>query len=241
MNYIEIFLKSADDFFSKKFLTLSFAPLLIALIVLFCLMLLGANEILHILKAAAIDGGIGFEVNFPVLAKILSFAAAHYILTILIYLFGIFLVLLFSIAIGVLTLGFLTPTVVKTLHKKYYSQYELSSVSTPKTLAVTLFIILKFLFFLLLSIPLMFVPIINSFVLGAVLFYLFYKLLVFDVVSNITDEKGIEQLLERNRPKLMFICFIFYLLALIPFFGLFLQLFFAIYLTHYFFTVLIKK
>jgi hypothetical protein len=239
MNYIEILSKTIKDFFSKKFLALSFTPLFIALIVLFCLMLLGANEVLHILKAAAVDGSIGED--FPILAKILSFAVTHYILTALIYLFGVFLVLVFSIVIGVLTLGFLTPIVVKTLHKKYYSQYELHSVSTSRTLAVTLFIVLKFLLLLILIIPLMFIPVINAFAFSAVLFYLFYKLLVFDVVSNIADEKEIKKLLARLYPKLMFVCFIFYLLALIPLIGLFLQLFFAIYLTHYFFTVLIKK
>ncbi|MDR0762017.1 MAG: EI24 domain-containing protein [Campylobacteraceae bacterium] len=238
MNHTEILSKTIKDFFSKKFLMLSFAPLFTALIVLFCLMLLGANEALHILKTAA-EGDIG--VNFPVLAKILSFAVTHYILTALIYLFGIFLVLVFSVIIGVLTLGFLTPIVVKTLHRKYYSQYQLQPVGVSKTLAVTLFIILKFLLFLLLTIPLMFIPIINVFAFNAVLFYLFYKLLVFDVASNITDEKEIGELLERIRPKLILICFIFYLLALIPLAGLFLQLFFAIYLTHCFFNVLIKK
>jgi hypothetical protein len=241
MNYVEIFSKSVKDFFSKKFLTLSFAPLFIALIALFCLMLLGANEVLYILKTMTIDGAVDFEVNFPILAKILSFAITHYILTVLIYLFGTFLVFTFGVIIGVLTLGFLTPIVVKTLHKKYYSQYELHSVSTPRTVVVTLFIILKFLLLLLLCIPLMLIPIINTFVFSAVLFYLFYKILVFDVASNIVNEKGIEQLLEQGRPKLMFICFIFYLLALIPLIGLFLQLFFAIHLTHYFFAILIKR
>ncbi|MDR0666676.1 MAG: EI24 domain-containing protein [Campylobacteraceae bacterium] len=239
MNYIEIFSKSIKDFFSRKFLTLSFAPLFAALIVLFCLMLLGANEVLHILKAAAMNGEIGAD--FPVLAKILNFAVTHYILTALIYFFGVSLVLVFSIIIGVLTLGFLTPIVVKTLHKKYYSQYELHPVNTPKTLAVTLFILLKFLLLLILTIPFMFIPIINTFVFGAVLFYLFYKLLVFDVASNIVGEKEIKELLGRLWPKPLIICFIFYFLALIPLIGLFLQLFFAIYLTHYFFAVLIKK
>ncbi|MDR1008379.1 MAG: EI24 domain-containing protein [Campylobacteraceae bacterium] len=241
MNYVEIFSQSVKDFFSKKFLTLSFAPLFIALIILFCLMLLGANEVLNILKTMTIDDVTGLEANFPILAKILSFTITHYILTVLIYFLGISLVLTFSVIIGVLTLGFLTPIVVKTLHKKYYSQYELHPVSTPKTFVITLSIILKFLLLLLLIVPLMLIPVINTFAFSAVLFYLFYKLLVFDVASNIVTKQDIKKLLERIRPKLIFICFIFYLLALIPLVGLFLQLFFAIYLTHYFFTVLIKK
>ncbi|MDR2790504.1 MAG: EI24 domain-containing protein [Campylobacteraceae bacterium] len=238
MNHIEIFSKSVNDFFSKKFLTLSFAPLFTALIVLFCLMLFGVNEILYALKIT-IDAA-EFEVNFPILAKILSFAAVHYILSGLIYLFGVFLVLTFGVVIGVLTLGFLTPIVVKTLHEKYYSQYELHSAGIAKTISITLFIVLKFLLLLLLCMPLTFVPIINGFAFGAALFYLFYKLLVFDVASNIVGEKEIKKILQKNGSKFMGICFVFYLLALIPLIGLFLQLFFAIYLTHCFFTVLIK-
>ncbi|MDR2635275.1 MAG: EI24 domain-containing protein [Campylobacteraceae bacterium] len=241
MNHIDIFSRSINDFFSKKFLLLSFAPLLIALAVLFCLMLLGASEVLDILQEATADGAAGLEEDYPILAKILSFAVVHYILAVLVYFLGTFLVVTFGVVIGVLALGFLTPTVVKTLHEKYYSQYELRPVSTPKTLKITLFIILKFLLLLLLSIPLMLVPIINTFVFSAVLFYLFYKLLVFDAASNIVGEKEIAELVERIRPKLIFICFIFYLMALRPIAGQFLQLYFAIYLTHYFFITLIKK
>ncbi|MDR2099932.1 MAG: EI24 domain-containing protein [Campylobacteraceae bacterium] len=241
MNYADIFSKSVNDFFSKKFLTLSFAPLLIALVVLSFLMFLGVNEILYVLESMSNDGAEGLEIDFPILAKILSFAVVHYILTVLIYLLGTFLVLAFSVVIGVLALGFLTPIVVKTLHAKYYSQHELHSAGTLKTLGITLFIILKFLLLSLLCIPLAFVPILNSFIFGALLFYLFYKLLVFDVISNIVDEKEIKKILNLMGMKLVLICFAFYLLALIPIIGLFLQLFFAIYLTHYFFAVLIKE
>ncbi|MDR1975613.1 MAG: EI24 domain-containing protein [Campylobacteraceae bacterium] len=240
MKHISVLSKSINDFFSKKFLTLTLLPLFIALGVLLSLALLGAGELLDILKAS-LDDGTALENSYPIISKILSFAIVHYLISIIIYFFGAFLAVIFSVIIGVLCLGFLTPVVVKTLHKRYYGEYELRSVSVAKTISTTIFILLKFLLLLILVIPLMFVPVLNILAINAPFFYLFYKLLIFDVTSNITDDVGIKELLRRGGVSLLFITFVFYLLALIPLVGLFLQLFFAIYLTHYIFTFLIKK
>lgn len=226
--------KSVKDFCSAKFLTLSFIPLLVSFALFSAIMVFGVNEIIGIIQngQSAEDGSL--------LSKILSFTIIHYILSTLLYLFGSFLVVIFSVFITVLILGFFTPIVVKTLHTKYYNAYPVKSFGVFKSISIILIDFGKFILIFLLCIPFMFIPIINIAVFNIPFFYLFYKLLTFDVTSNIFDEKNYTSNLRPLKGKLLLICLVFYLLALIPILGLFLQLFFAIYLTHYIFSALIK-
>ncbi|MFV0481276.1 MAG: EI24 domain-containing protein, partial [Campylobacteraceae bacterium] len=238
MNY-EIFNKSLKDFLSGKFLTLSFAPLLAAAIVLSILMVLGVKELLDLIQTFIDTNSIDpvFKEEYPWLVKILSYGFVHWIISAIFFTFGSLLVVVFSIVIAVLVLGFLTPTVVKTLHQKYYSHLPLpkETLSVSKTLLITLFIFLKFIGLLLICIPFMFIPLVNIIAFNAPFYYLFHKLMVFDVASNIFDESSYKKAIEPFKMQLIVITFCFFILALIPVLGLFLQLFFAIYLTHYIF------
>jgi hypothetical protein len=198
-------------------------------------MLLGTNEIVNI-----IQNSVDNE-HDSLLSKILNFAAVHYIISGIFYIFGSFLVVVLSIFIAVLALGFFTPIVVKTLHAKYYNTYPVKSFGTLKSISVIFINFWKFIFIFLLCIPFLFIPFVNIAVFNIPFFYLFYKLLVFDVASNIFDEKNYSQNLRPLKRRLLLTCLVFYFLALIPIFGLFLQLFFAIYLTHYIFSSLIKE
>ncbi|MDR1555081.1 MAG: EI24 domain-containing protein [Campylobacteraceae bacterium] len=234
MDYLNILDKSVKDFCSIKFLTLSFAPLLIALMVFFIIMILGVSEVISIIQSSEDIKDVSL------LSKILSFTVVHYILSSIFYIFGSFLVVIFSIFIAVLALGFFTPIVVKTLHQNYYKTYPLKSFGVSKSIFTMLIIFGKFILVFLLCIPFMLIPFVNIAIFNIPFFYLFYKLLTFDVASNIFDEKNYDLNIRPIKPKLIFISLIFYFLALIPILGLFLQLFFAIYLTHYIFSNLIK-
>lgn len=239
MNY-DILNKSFKDFFSPKFLSLSFAPLIAALVVLSILMFLGVSEIVELIKEGAQNGDFSFidESSYPLLAKILSFAVVHWLIAGLFYVFGIFLVVVFSVVIAVLTLGFLTPYVVKTLHVKYYSEIPLpkDTLSVFKTVLITIFVFIKFVLLLLVCIPFMFIPIFNIVAFNAPFYYLFHKLMTFDVASNIFSASSYNEALKPYTWQIFFITFCFFILALIPIIGLFLQLFFVIYLTHYIFS-----
>lgn len=244
MNY-DILTRSLKDFLSPKFLTLSFAPLLTAAVVLSILMFIGVGEIVDLIQAGSQSGDFSFidESSYPILTKILSYAVVHWIIAALFYVFGVFLVVVFSVVIGVLTLGFLTPTVVKTLHSKYYSHLPLPSdtVSISKTVLITLFIFIKFILLLLVCIPFMLIPIFNVLAFNAPFYYLFHKLMVFDVASNVFNKTSYKEALTPYTWQILFITFCFFIFALIPILGLFLQLFFAIYLTHYMFLKVVKQ
>jgi hypothetical protein len=151
------------------------------------------------------------------------------------------LVIIFSVIVAVLALGFFTPTVVKTLHEQYYAAYPLKSFKTHKSILFVLGCFVKFVLIFLLCLPLIFIPFINVITLHIPFFYLFYKLLSFDVISNMFDEKNYASNIQPIRHHLVIISLVFYFLALIPIIGLFLQLFFAIYLTHYIFSFLIEQ
>ena len=243
MNY-DILSKSLKDFLSPKFLTLSFAPLFVALIVLSILMFLGVNEVIMMIKTASASGDFSFvdEASYPILTKILSFAVVHWMLTALFYVFGIFLVVVFSIVIAVLTLGFLTPHIVKTLHKQYYSHISLpkDTLSVFKTVLITIFVFVKFILLLIICIPFMFIPIFNIIAFNAPFYYLFHKLIIFDVASNIFSASTYNKALKPYTWQILLITLCFFILALIPIIGLFLQLFFVIYLTHYIFSNISK-
>jgi hypothetical protein len=198
------------------------------------LMVFGVNEIISIIQSSQnIESG-------SLLSKILSFAVIHYVINALLYLFGFFLVVIFSVFITILILGFFTPIIVKTLHAKYYNTYPVKSFKTFKSISIIFVDFVKFILIFLLCIPFMFIPVVNIAVFNIPFFYLFYKLLTFDIASNIFDEKNYSLNLCPIKYKLLLICLVFYFLALIPILGLFLQLFFAIYLTHYIFLTLIK-
>jgi hypothetical protein len=235
---IEILKRSAKDFLSRRFLIMSFAPLIVALIVLGVLIFLGAGELIDALNIWLDDPQLG--VSYPMLAKLMSFAFVHYIIAIFVYFFGLFLVLFFSLVIGVITLGFLTPVVTRTLHAQYYSHLPLVQMNFASSLGGMGLIILKALGILILCVPFMFVPALNLIAFNAPFFYLFYSLLIFDVRSNICSKRDFIAAIKGRKMDLFLAVLAFYFCALIPVIGLFLQLFFAIYLTHFTFYCLNK-
>ena len=80
---------------------------------------------------------------------------------------------------------------------------------------------------------LLFVPVINLFIINVPFFYIYYKLVLIDVASNALSAKSFERSYKMGGGyKFALSAFIFYLLCLIPLVGLFFQLFFIIFLTH---------
>lgn len=231
---MSIFDKSLKDYLSAKFLGLSFATVLIPMIVMGILLVMGGSEIIDILTQGAQNDDFSFVdgENHPFLVTILKLTFVKWILVTLFYSLGTIFAVLLSLLIAMMVLGFLTPIVVSTLHKKYYSHIgelkPMNSIKVYKAMAMT---ILKFLVLLIVLIPFMWIPL----VINIPFFYLFYKLMVVDVASNMMDENRLKVAEKRWFSKLFFLSLIFFVLSLIPIIGIFLQLFFAIYFAHFFF------
>ncbi len=231
---MSIFEKSVSDYFSGKFLSLSFVIFLVPMCIFGILLVTGANEIIDIFTQGANTGDFSFlsENEYPFLTAILKFAVVKWIVVTLFYSLGVIFVVLFSLLVAMIILGLLTPMVVKTVHKKHYAHkpppQPMENIKVYKILSIN---ILKFLALFLISIPFMWIPL----VINLPFFYLFYKLVIVDVASNMMSEEKFNKIKKEKFGRLIFLSLCFFVLSLIPIAGIFLQLFFAIYFTHFFF------
>ncbi len=232
---MEILKKSINDYFSAKFLSISFLIFLIPLVIFGILLNLGANEIIELFSQGANTGDFSFisENEYPILTTFLKFAIVKWVIVTLIYSLGAVFVVLFSLICAMITLGFLTPYVVKTIHKRhYFAKTTIEPMENLKLYKILAVNILKFLALLLITIPFAWIPL----VINLPFFYLFHKLMVIDVASNMMKEHKFKELKNRIFGKILTLSICFFCLSLIPIAGIFLQLFFVIYFTHLFFV-----
>lgn len=222
--------RSIGDFFTPRFILLSFLPLAVSLASLVGLVIYFGDNIFAIFAQPQIElyaNGDGF------IAWLLSFSLVQFMITSSFYVVGIFLAIVLSVVIAAMITGFLTPYIVKFINQKYYNYNSTplpSNIRVFKLVGVTF---IKFILIFLICIPLLFIPIINLFILNLPFFYLFYRLMLIDVASNTSDSLVFEIDMQKGGGiKFFSASVIFYILTLIPFVGLFLQIFFVIFLSH---------
>lgn len=235
---MSLFERSLKDYLTPKFLGLSFATLLIPLIILFIVLIMGGSEFLEVLSTGADSGDFSFidSNEHPLLATILKLSIIKWILVTLFYVFGGLIAVLLSLLIAIIVLGFLTPIVVATIHKRHYLEVgSLKSIKTATSIRMLVMTGLKFLLLLIVAIPFMFVPLINFFAINIPFLYLFHQMMVIDVGSNMMDKAHFLSATKKHFASLLVLSVVFFALSIIPIIGIFLQLFFAIYYTHFFF------
>ncbi|WP_024954151.1 EI24 domain-containing protein [Sulfurospirillum arcachonense] len=227
--------KATKDFFSQKFLFMSLTPFIIPILVLGAIFLYGSNELFVLLRDGSVSGDFSYinESEYPTFAYLLSFSVVHWIVMTLFVLLGSFGVVLFSLVIAVITVGLLTPLIVKNVREKNYSHVKPAKADSIIFSLWHIFkIFMKFLLLLLCSLPFLFIPLFNFMVFQLPFFYLFYRLMMYDLVSvGISDDA--EKIIKENRVYLLIVMGIFFLLSLIPLLGLLLQVFFVVYLSHF--------
>lgn len=235
---MSIFEQSLKDYFTPKFLGLSAATLLIPLIILFILLILGGGEFFDILSQGAQSGDFSFlnGEEYPILASILKLSIIKWLLVSVFYLFGGLFAVLLSLLIAIAVLGFLTPVVVSTIHKRHYLKYGvLKSMNTTTSTKMIVGAVLKFVLLLIVAIPFMFIPLINFFAINVPFLYLFHQMMVLDVGSNMMDKEHFLKAHKKHFKSLVALSLVFFVVSIVPIVGIFLQLFFAIYYTHFFF------
>lgn len=231
---MSIFERSLKDYISPKFLSLSFATLIIPLLILGSLLVIGGGEIFDALSAGATSGDFSFidASEHPFLVALLRFGVVKWIIATLFYTVGGLFAVLLSLVIAMIVLGFLTPMVVSTLHKKHYQEigllHPMKSTTVFRMMGMTF---LKFFVLFIVCLPFLFIP----YIINIPFFYLFYKLMIIDVGSNIMDYENFKAFEKKWFSKLILLSAAFFFLSLIPVIGIFLQLFFATYFAHFFF------
>ena len=228
-----LFALSFRDFWTKKIILWSFLPLIAVLVIFFTLFIIGGGALLDSVKTGLETGHYGFIEEHKIIAWILHLGVVHWLMTILFYSLGSILVIIFSVFIALMIAGLLTPIIVSEIDARHY-QFNIQ----PKAHFLTVikdmsWVLLKFAGLFLICLPFCFIPALGFAVIQLPLFYLFYKFFLIDIYSNtLSHEEYMVQVKKGGDSSFIFACFIFYLLCLIPLAGLFLQLFFVIYLTH---------
>ncbi len=222
------------DFFTFKFLKFTLIPLIFSLLFMIVLNILGFSLLLDYFNSL-------FQVDTD--SFLAWFYSLHFIkiFTILTaFLFSGFTVIFTSVFLALFITSFLTPLIVKEINAKYYQQ-ESKSISCFHIFFEIFKIFLKFIGLFLLCTLALFLPFINFFAYYLAFYYLFHKLLILDVTSSALNEKNFIAMRTKPLPfEFRFSTLCFYLLSSIPFLGLFLQVFFVIFLTHLTYQKILK-
>ncbi|MDD3462527.1 MAG: EI24 domain-containing protein [Sulfurospirillaceae bacterium] len=235
---------SLKDYFSKKFMLLSIAPLAIPLVLFgFLLVYVGGEFSVMMADSASGQSVVVDQATHPIIAWLLGFYIVNWLVVTLFYLFGTVFVMLSSLVVAVIVIGLLTPFIVSIIRKRHYPSLQpYNDVSFIDSFFALLWIFAKFLVAFLVALPFLLVPFLNILIFYIPFFYLFYKLMILDMLScGIADKKTLLGISKEYQTTLLVTLFGFFMLSLVPFAGLFLQTFFVIYLSHFFFQKVTLK
>ncbi len=223
------------DFFTLQFLKFALIPLVFSFILMVFLAVFGFSALLNYFNSLFNVGEDSFWAWFYTLHFV------QILITIISFLFSGFIVVFASVFLALFITSFLTPFIAKEINQKYYHYNNTNEVSTLKTIFEIFKIFIKFIGILLLCTLALFLPFINIFVYYLAFYYLFHKLLMIDVTSTILDKESFKNFHSDFSPlEFKFSTLCFYLLSSVPLLGLFLQVFFVIFLTHLAYQKILK-
>lgn len=172
---IEMLSLCINDFFKKKFILLSILPFILSLLAIGLVLIFGANELFDLLKQSLISTDFSFidETKQGFLVSLLSFDITRILVMSIFYTLGGLLGILLSVIIAVIIAGFLTPIVTKFVDQKYYNTKLKSQVDSVRVIKIFLAVFFKFILILLITIPFLFVPFLNLFIINVPFFLSF--------------------------------------------------------------------
>ncbi|EAI5840279.1 hypothetical protein B7A38_04880 [Campylobacter coli] len=223
---MDILKLAIKDFLSLKFLKFALIPLIFSLILMLFLGVLGFSALLDYFNSLFSVGEDSFWAWFYALHFV------QILITIISFLFSGFIVVFASVFLALFITSFLTPLIVKQINNKYY-HHEVQNISNMYIIFEIFKIFLKFIGIFLLCTLALFLPFINLFVYYLAFYYLFHKLLMLDITSSVLDKENFKIFnTQASTFEFKFSTLCFYLLSSIPLLGIFLQVFFVIFLTH---------
>ncbi len=244
---------SIKDFFSKEILKLALLPFIITMVVMYSLFFIAAdygldqlsNTQVHIEQSETTHNPDGtthtetlnqFFSGSSIMTFLLKYSVTSWLISFLVYTVGSFFVMYLSVMIALLVIGFLTPWVVPIIRDRHYSEIAIKGFgSIPEVLwhFIKTFAIMFALFLLL--IPFYFIPLLNIVAFNIPTYYLFHRLLNFDVGSTICSKEDYLQIMFKRGNSIRIRTFVLYLVTLVPFAALFLVIYFVVYLSHVYF------
>ncbi len=253
-----LLVKSIKDFFTPSMLKLTLFPFILTISILSFLFFLSADigldklsdQSFHIQSSNSyIEDGVQVSESYDetytgsgIIEYLLNNEWTSSIMKFFIYTIGLFFVLIFSVILAIIIIGFLTPAIVRVIHKRHYSEIKLDGygnlISSLFFLFKTIFITI---FMFLLFIPLYFIPAIGIVILNIPFYYFFHKMLNYDITSSMMSKKEYKIVKIDASNLIRFKTLILYLFSLIPGVILVTTSFYVIYMTHNYFFLLQKE
>ena len=243
-------LLSIKDLFTSKMLKYSILPFILSMLVLYVLFFVVAGVGLDSLGSmevsttqTSVENGVPHTDSFnatlegtALIQFLMSHAITSWIATFLVYTVGSFLTLYMSIFVALIIVGFLTPTILKEIQKRHYSEVEMIGHSN---IFEALLLVLKWITIMILMfivfIPLYFIPLVNIVAFNLPLYYFFHKMMTYDVSSTICTKDEAMKIKFFHASTLRLKTLGLYLVSLIPFVVFFASVFYIIYLGHSYF------
>ncbi len=251
MNEIEIILKSIKDFFTSSMLKIALVPLIVTMIILYMLFFtaadFGISSLQEIAQASQNGQEVVIDENAPfyfvwmtyLIVLLFKYSFTSWIAGFLFYTIGTVIVLQASVILSIIVIGFLTPMILKILHRRYYSHLVLHEYGTiPLSIWVLLKSLFMMVFLFIILIPVYFVPILNVLAFSLPFYYFFHKLLNFDVSSTILSKEQFKIIYREEGNNFRLRTLFLYFVSMIPFATLFTAVYYIIYLGHAYFIKL---
>lgn len=251
MKEIEIILRSIKDFFTSSMLKIALVPLIVTMIILYMLFFtaadFGISSLQQIAQASQNGQEVVIDENAPfyfvwftyLIVFLFKYSFTSWIAGFLFYTIGTVIVLQASVVLSIIVIGFLTPMILKILHRRYYSHLILHEYGTiPLSIWVLLKSLFMMVFLFIILIPVYFVPILNVLAFSLPFYYFFHKLLNFDVSSTILSKEQFKTIYKVEGNNFRLRTLFLYFVSMIPFATLFTAVYYIIYLGHAYFIKL---
>jgi len=249
---------SVKDYFTKDMLKLIVFPLIgsfiVMVIVFYSLADMGLSHLedtqIQIQQhQTMVENGVVNETSSDetytgssIIDFLLRYTVTSWIVSFLVYTVGLFAIGYMSIFTSLIIVGFLTPKILHTIHTRHYAKLELEE--GYDTVLGSVFKLLKtilvMLLLLIVLIPFYFIPIVNIVAINLPFFYLFHKMLNYDVSANIMSKAKFQKLYYINKSSFRGKTLLLYAVSLIPFVAFFISIFYIIYIGHSYFDLLEK-
>ncbi|HIP19964.1 MAG TPA: EI24 domain-containing protein [Sulfurimonas sp.] len=241
---------SLKDLFTAKMLKYSLLPFVLSMIILYILFFVVAGIGLDSLgsmdvssSTTSIENGVPHTDTFQATLEgtalikwLMSSAITSWIATFLVYTIGSFLTLYFSIFVALIVVGFLTPTILREIQRRHYSDVEMIGHSNiAEALYLTVRWALAMIIMFIVFIPLYFIPLVNIVAFNLPLYYFFHKMMTYDIGSTICTREENMKIKFFHATTLRLKTLGLYLISLIPFVVFFASVFYIIYLGHSYF------
>ncbi|WP_416768802.1 EI24 domain-containing protein [Sulfurimonas sp. ST-25] len=241
---------SIRDFFSKRMLQFALVPFLGTILIMYTLFFGIADAGIDSLRESTLQieqhqqtqqNGVvetqsettTVEGGSAILRFLMEHTVTSWLVSFIVFTVGGFITFIFAMFIALIIIGFLTPYIVKEIHRRHYSHLPLEHHGSILgiLLASLKHVLIMLLLFLVLT-PFYFVPLLNLVAFNLPFYYLFHKLYLLDVASETTTKERFKLIMAFHGGKIRMTTLGLYLLSLVPFAAYITPVFNVIVLTH---------